>query len=164
MGTRLEDRPRYTPTTTFATFPFPAGMTPATPPGEYAANPLAEAVAQAARDLNALRESWLNPPEYTCEAKPFDHLPTQKMPVSNAAKVELKKRTLTKLYNSPKPWLTNAHQALDDAVSDAYGWPRDLTDDEIVQRLLTENIARAEDGSKPPAEDDLLDGDAEDAI
>ncbi len=28
MGTSLEDRPRYTPTTTFETFPFPAGLTP----------------------------------------------------------------------------------------------------------------------------------------
>ncbi len=29
MGTSLEDRPRYTPTTCFETYPFPAGLTPA---------------------------------------------------------------------------------------------------------------------------------------
>ena len=29
MGTSLEDRPRYTPTTCFETFPFPVGLTPA---------------------------------------------------------------------------------------------------------------------------------------
>ena len=29
MGTSLEDRPRYTPTTCFETFPFPTGLTPA---------------------------------------------------------------------------------------------------------------------------------------
>jgi hypothetical protein len=29
MGTSLEDRPRYTPTTCFETFPFPEGLTPA---------------------------------------------------------------------------------------------------------------------------------------
>jgi type II restriction/modification system DNA methylase subunit YeeA len=29
LGTSLEDRPRYTPTSTFETFPFPAGLTPA---------------------------------------------------------------------------------------------------------------------------------------
>ncbi|MFO1141859.1 MAG: type IIL restriction-modification enzyme MmeI [Amaricoccus sp.] len=28
MGTSLEDRPRYTPSTTFETFPFPEGLTP----------------------------------------------------------------------------------------------------------------------------------------
>ena len=31
MGTSLEDRPRYTPTTCFETFPFPSGLTPPTP-------------------------------------------------------------------------------------------------------------------------------------
>ena len=31
MGTSLEDRPRYTPTTCFETFPFPDGLTPPTP-------------------------------------------------------------------------------------------------------------------------------------
>ena len=34
MGTSLEDRPRYTPTTTFETFPFPVGLTPADTVGE----------------------------------------------------------------------------------------------------------------------------------
>ncbi len=29
MGTSLEGRPRYTPTTTFETFPFPEGLIPA---------------------------------------------------------------------------------------------------------------------------------------
>ncbi len=32
MGTALEDRPRYTPSTTFETFPFPTGLTPTSPP------------------------------------------------------------------------------------------------------------------------------------
>jgi type II restriction/modification system DNA methylase subunit YeeA len=38
LGTSLEDRPRYTPTTTFETFPFPEGLTPNIPAadtGEY---------------------------------------------------------------------------------------------------------------------------------
>lgn len=34
-GTSLEDRPRYTSTTTFRTFPFPDGMTPDVQPDEY---------------------------------------------------------------------------------------------------------------------------------
>jgi hypothetical protein len=29
------------------------------------------------------------------------------------------------------------------AVLDAYGWPHDLADDEILARLLTRNLARA---------------------
>jgi len=60
LGTRLETRPRYTPTTCFETFPFPW------PPGdEPVEDPLVRAVAEAARELNKLRERWLNPPEWT---------------------------------------------------------------------------------------------------
>ena len=35
LGTSLEDRPRYTPSTTFETFPFPAGLTPDVPAADY---------------------------------------------------------------------------------------------------------------------------------
>jgi type II restriction/modification system DNA methylase subunit YeeA len=55
MGTSLEDRPRYTPTTTFETFPFPW------PPGqEPVGDPRVEAIAAAARELVAKRDAWLN--------------------------------------------------------------------------------------------------------
>jgi hypothetical protein len=35
------------------------------------------------------------------------------------------------------------HQALDRAVLDAYGWPHDLSDEEILARLLALNLERA---------------------
>ena len=35
------------------------------------------------------------------------------------------------------------HKKLDDAVLDAYGWPRDLGDEEILARLLALNLERA---------------------
>jgi hypothetical protein len=35
------------------------------------------------------------------------------------------------------------HRALDAAVLAAYGWPGDLTDDEILARLLALNLERA---------------------
>ena len=54
QGTQLEDRPRYTPTTCFETFPFPR-------PDEFQS----QAIAEAACELNAVRERWLNPPEWT---------------------------------------------------------------------------------------------------
>ena len=53
--------PRYTPTTTFETFPFPAGLSPDIPAADYAADPRAIAIAQAARRLEELRQRWLNP-------------------------------------------------------------------------------------------------------
>ncbi len=52
-------------------------------------------------------------------------------------------RTLTRLYNERPTWLDNAHRALDAAVAAAYGWPADLPDTEILERLLTLNLERA---------------------
>ena len=114
-GTQLrevESGFRYTPTTCFETFPFPQ------PTGEQRA-----AIAEAVRQLNELREGWLNP--------------------EGAAESELKKRTLTNLYNARPTWLQLAHEQLDKAVFDAYGWPDDLADPEILERLLALNLERA---------------------
>ena len=55
QGTSLEDRPRYTPTTTFETFPFP--WPPARSPQD---DPRVQAIAQAAKELVEMRERWLN--------------------------------------------------------------------------------------------------------
>ena len=64
LGSSLEDRPRYTPTSTFETFPFPEGLTPDIPAAAYASDPRAIAIAEAARRLVELRDRWLNPPEW----------------------------------------------------------------------------------------------------
>lgn len=53
------------------------------------------------------------------------------------------KRTLTNLYNERPDWLDAAHERLDAAVFDAYGWPHDLSDEEILERLLALNLERA---------------------
>ena len=63
-GTSLENGPRYTPTTTFETFPFPDGLLADIPAREYSTDPLARATAWAARRLVELRDRWLNPPEW----------------------------------------------------------------------------------------------------
>jgi len=117
-GTSLEDRPRYTPTTTFETFPFPwpIGQEPVS-------DPRVDAVVTATRDLVEQRDRWLNP--------------------LGATESDLKARTLTALYNNRPTWLDYAHRRLDDAVLDAYGWPHDLDDEEILARLLALNIERA---------------------
>jgi type II restriction/modification system DNA methylase subunit YeeA len=121
QGTQLrevESGFRYTPTSTFETFPFPW------PPGkEPQDSPLVEAIAEAARELVRQRDNWLNPP--------------------NAAPEELAKLTLTNLYNKRPQWLQNAHRKLDEAVFAAYGWPFTLPDEELLRRLLALNQARA---------------------
>lgn len=112
MGAQLETRPRYTPTTTFETFPFPR------PSAEQR-----EAIAEAARDLNRLREGWLNP--------------------EGASAEELVRRTLTNLYNERPSWLAQVHERLNQVVLAAYGWPEDIGTDELLGRLLDLNLERA---------------------
>ncbi len=146
LGTSLEDRPRYTPTTTFETFPFPAGMSPADTATGAPTGPAAEAIAAAARRLTELRDNWLNPAEWV-ERVPevVPGYPDRLVP-RPGHEAELKKRTLTNLYNLRPAWLANAHQALDAVVAAAYGWADyspAMADDEILRRLLQLNQARA---------------------
>lgn len=144
LGTSLEDRPRYTPTTTFETFPFPEGLQPNIPASAYADDPRARAIADAARRLVELRDNWLNPPEWVRRVpEVVPGYPDRLLPVDDRAAAELKKRTLTHLYNQRPTWLANAHRALDEAVAAAYSWPADLSDEEILRRLLALNRERA---------------------
>jgi len=154
LGTRLETRPRYTPTTCFETFALPR------PTKEQE-----DAVAAAAKELDDLRNRWLNPPEWTREEilefpgsvdgpwaryvtdADSSGIGTVRYPRTVARDDEcaarLKKRTLTNLYNERPTWLEMAHKRLDEAVASAYGWPADLSDEEILERLLALNLERA---------------------
>jgi hypothetical protein len=195
MGTRLETRPRYTPSTCFETFPFPPGVIPET----RALDSILSAIAAAARELNTLRERWLNPPEWTKSESlefpasvdgpwrgfiagapdavagvretnegwtPRDLFEAEQavrraaaaarqvqdrgtiarypriVPRDAACARRLAARTLTRLYNERPAWLDTCHRNLDAAVASAYGWPADLTDDQILERLLALNLAR----------------------
>jgi len=146
MGTWLGvgNDPRYTPSTTFETFPFPEGLTPNIPAADYADDPRAVAIAEAARRLNELREAWLNPPDLvvrTPEVVPG--YPDRLLPKDEDAARELKKRTLTNLYNARPTWLAMAHRDLDAAVAAAYGWPSGLSDEAVLERLFALNQGRA---------------------
>lgn len=118
-GTQLREAEsgfRYTPTSCFETFPFP-----------QATEEQKQAIGEEAARLNELRAGWLNPE------------PTEGLPLSES---EMKKRTLTNLYNERPTWLANAHAALDEAVLAAYGWPASMPDAEILARLLELNLER----------------------
>jgi type II restriction/modification system DNA methylase subunit YeeA len=121
MGTQLREAEsgyRYTPSSTFETFPFPW------PPGhEPQDDPRVQAIAIAAKELVEMRERWLN--------------------VEGLGEAERKKRTLTNLYNARPTWLDLAHKKLDAAVFAAYGWPETLSDEQILEKLLALNLQRA---------------------
>jgi len=148
--------PTYNTESCFETFPFPEGLTPNIPAVDYAADPRAIAIAQAAAELNRLREAWLNPadlvmvvPEIVPTAAPGEEpvkYPDRILPRDEKAAKELKKRTLTNLYNERPAWLDNAHRRLDAAVAAAYGWPADLSDEAILERLFALNQERAAAG------------------
>lgn len=132
--------PRYTPTTTFGTFPFPEGLSPNVPASNYQADPRAQAIALAAQQLVEFRGRWLNPPELVKWVKePVPGYPPRLVPHDEKAAKALKQRTLTNLYNVRPQWLINAHAQLDAAVAAAYGWPADISDDEALHKLLKLN-------------------------
>jgi hypothetical protein len=58
-------------------------------------------------------------------------------------KARTAERTLTNLYNERPAWLDFVHKKLDSAVAVAYGWPVDLSDEQILERLLALNLERA---------------------
>ncbi|MCB9134394.1 MAG: class I SAM-dependent DNA methyltransferase [Anaerolineales bacterium] len=147
--------PRYIPSSTFETFPFP--WPPGKEPSE-SQDPRVFAIAEAARQLDAFRNAWLFPPENEIGVTISESM--------------LKKRTLTNLYNAltdyrekvkgkhrdVNAWygmvngiigldeietLDHIHNELDRAVLSAYGWPHHLSDEEILGRLLEENLRRA---------------------
>jgi type II restriction/modification system DNA methylase subunit YeeA len=157
VGTQVREREsgfRYTPTTCFDTFPLPEPTTEQQ-----------SAVAETAAELDRLRDTWLNPPEWTHEETltfpgsvdgPWGRYVTgadergigtvhyrRRVAKDEKAAKELAKRTLTNLYNQMPAWLRQAHQKLDDAVFAAYGWESSLSDEEILARLLELNVRRA---------------------
>jgi len=138
--------PRYTPTTTFETFPFPEGLTPNLKPSGYT-NPHADEIAAIAARLNALRENWLNPPEWTERVSEVVPGYPDRIVAKPGCEEKLKKRTLTNLYNERPAWLANVHRELDAAVAQAYGWTEyseGISDEEILRRLLKLNLMRAD--------------------
>ena len=143
LGTRLGkgNDPRYTPTTTFETFPFPEGLSPNLPAVAQAPGSHAAAIADAARRLVELRDRWLNPSEWVeWVDEPVSGYPKRAVPRDEVAEKALKKRTLTNLYNTRPQWLADAHAALDAAVAAAYGWPADILDEDALGELLALNL------------------------
>nr|WP_315229959.1 DNA methyltransferase [uncultured Limnohabitans sp.] len=185
LGSALEDRPRYTPTTCFETFPFPDKLTPAdtahqqteSVDGVLIPAQLADAathktrsiafnIAKAASHLVQTRDNWLNPPEWVEWVQSPEEAAAgfpMRAVAKNGHEAELKKKTLTNLYNARPAWLSMAHEAIDKAVAAAYGWTDytpAMSDDEILKRLLALNLSRTSSNDTAAA---LNDKDQDDA-
>jgi hypothetical protein len=140
---------------------------------ETATDAQRDAIAAAAKELDALRTNCLNPPDWTKleilefpgsadgpwrryvqDVDPARGVGTVRyprtVPKDTASATRLKERTLTNFYNTPPSWLTTAHQKLDAAAFAAYGWPAEMTDDDLLARLLALNLSRASTSAPPP--------------
>ena len=177
QGTQLREREsgfRYTPTTCFETFPFPEP----TPEQEGAiAEAAAELDRLRSNWLNppewtaeevlefpgSVDGPWARYVYYSAKqrfAAKHEHdsddrgIGTVRYPRLVPADAEcakkLKSRTLTNLYNQRPTWLDLAHRKLDQAVFAAYAWPPDMSDDQILEKLLDLNLRRhaAEAGTR----------------
>jgi type II restriction/modification system DNA methylase subunit YeeA len=162
QGTQLREREsglNYNVQTSFETFPFPSPS-----------DPQRVAISNAARELNDLRNAWLRPPEWLrADILTFpgsDDGPWARyvhdangqgigtvryprtVPKDDGCANDLRKRTLTNLYNERPAWLDLAHEKLDTVVFAAYGWSETMSDDEVLGKLLELNLSRAM-GSNP---------------
>ena len=163
LGTQLREREsglNYNVQTSFQTFPFPK----ATPEQE-------KVISQAAKELDALRNNWLNPPEWTSEevlefsgsingpwaryvVNPNDKgIGTARYrrlaPKDEPRAKLLAERTLTNLYNAQPDWLRLAHENIDAAVFAAYGWSPAIADRQLLEYLLMLNQQRAAKDGRP---------------
>ena len=120
-GTRIGqgNDPRYVHGSTFNTFPFPWPLNTPDPDLSDSQTAQRAAIASAAIEYDAARSEWLSADSG---------------------------RTMTELYNEMPTWFRNRQQDLDEAVLDAYGWPHDISDEEILERLLALNLERTGEG------------------
>lgn len=147
-GGTLEDRPRYNKTRCFETFPFPA-----------ASDDQKQRIRSIAEELDAhrKRQQELHPglgltDMYNVLEK-LRPLPTppplgegaiKSPPSGGRLEGELltaKEKTIHE--QGLVSVLKQLHDDLDAAVADAYGWPANLTDEEILERLVSLNAERA---------------------
>lgn len=127
-GGTLEDRPRYNKSVCFETYPFPVT--------DNATN---KRIADLAEQLDAhrKRQQELHPTlTMTGMYNVLEKLRSGE--TLNAKEKAIHEQGLVSV-------LKQIHDDLDAAVFDAYGWPHDLSDEEILERLVALNHERAEE-------------------
>jgi hypothetical protein len=124
MGSRIGfgNDPRYTPSTCFETFPFP-----------HPTDDERLTVSVAAAHLNAVRLHLLGQ----------DPNLTMTLLYNEVVGLRASRDPAARAFP-----LLLAHETLDAAVSDAYGWPWPMEDEEILSRLLELNLERS--GAEAP--------------
>lgn len=130
-GSVLENRPRYNASICFDMFPFPL-------PGDATKKRISDLAEQL--DAHRKRQQALHPSlTMTGMYNVLEKLRSGE-PLTAKEQV-IHEQGLVSV-------LKQIHDDLDAAVFDAYGWPHDLTDEDILQRLVDLNHERAEEESR----------------
>lgn len=127
-GGTLEDRPVYTKSRCFDPFPFPD----ASPEQQAAIGALAE-------ELDATRKAVLAEEADLTLTGLYNLLEAVRGPGGLAA---LSAEDQDKVARGRVLILDELHRRIDAAVADAYGWPHDLSDQDILARLVALNAER----------------------
>jgi hypothetical protein len=130
-GSTLEDRPRWRNVTCFQPFPFPSC------PDEQSRRirELGEAL-----DAHRKRQQALNP------GLTITGMYNVLEKLRSGEELSAKERVIHE--QGLVSVLKRLHDDLDAAVFDAYGWPHDLTDEQILEKLVALNAVRAEEEKK----------------
>jgi hypothetical protein len=131
-GGMLEDRPRYNKSLCFDPFPFPADVPDA----------LKARIRTEAEALDALRKTVLETHADLTLTGLYNVLEALKAGRALTDKErDVHDRGLVTL-------IRQHHDAIDAAVAEAYGWPADLSDEEILTGLVALNRTRADEEAK----------------
>jgi hypothetical protein len=135
-GGTLEDRPRYNKTKCFDPFPFPDLVKKA---------PLRERIGKLAESLDAHRKEVASMGR---AAGMQAHLTNQYNALARSRSARESGKALTpkeRMFHAAARIgvLESLHSDLDVAVAEAYGWPVEISDEDILERLLTLNLERA---------------------
>lgn len=127
VGGLLEDRPVYVKSQCFDPFPFPADVS----------EPLKDQIRAEAEALDALRKRVLESHEDLTLTKLYNVLEAlREGRALTDAERDMHDRGLVTL-------IRQHHDGIDALVAQAYGWPADLSDEEILTRLVALNKERA---------------------
>jgi hypothetical protein len=128
VGSTLEDRPRYNNSLVFETFPFPATA--------VLEQDRIRIVSAALESHRKQRQGMYGALTITAMYNVVEKLRSGE-PLTDKEKI-IHEQGLVSV-------LKQLHDELDAAVFDAYGWPHDLTDEQILERLVSLNAERAEE-------------------
>ena len=135
-GGTLQDRPRYNSKRTFFPFPFPTDVP----------DPIKDKIRTEAEALDALRKRVIAEHEDLTLTKLYNVLEVlrandRKGRALTDAERDIHDRGLVTL-------IRQHHDAIDMLVAEAYGWPADLSDEDILIRLVALNKERAAEEAK----------------